>query len=234
MSCVFISENANEICKTFLNKNYKVIEIKKTSHVYEAVSTHADIYVCKVGNTAVIAPEQVELIQHDLKHKRLQYIKGHSNIGFCYPENIKYNGVCIGPVFIHNAAYTDKMIKYQVENNHLKIIGVKQGYTKCNVVEVDSQSIITSDHGIAKSLKEKTKIDVLLIRQGHVVLEGMPYGFLGGASGKVGNVIVFNGNLEQHPDFEIIRTFIKNRSIDITYFKEYPLKDIGSIIEIPR
>ncbi len=230
---VFLSEEANEICKNYIRNNHEIIEIKKTHHVYDAISSHADIYVCKIANTVVIAPEQVELIQHDLRYKRVKYIKGDSNLGFRYPENIIYNGVCIGSYFIHNAEHTDERIRLKVKENHLNSINVKQGYTKCNVVEVDHKSIITSDQGIAARLKE-SEIDVLLIRQGHVVLKGFPYGFLGGASGRMGSTIVFNGNLEQHPDFNMIRDFIKSRSIDIIYFKQYPLEDIGSIIEMPR
>jgi hypothetical protein len=69
---------------------------------------------------------------------------------------------------------------------------VKQGYTKCSLVVVDEKSVITSDMGLAAAL-QRFEIDVLLISQGHVALPGLQYGFLGGASGRAGDEILFNG-----------------------------------------
>lgn len=52
-------------------------------------------------------------------------------------------------------------------------------------------------------------------RESQVILEGQPYGFLGGASGKVGNTIIFNGDITRHSDYEAIREFIESRGLDI-------------------
>ena len=61
-------------------------------------------------------------------------------------------------------------------------------------------------------------------------LPGYDTGFLGGTSGRVGDEIVFNGDLSAHPDFEAIKDFIRSRGLQIKYFESYPLRDIGSII----
>ena len=54
--------------------------------------------------------------------------------------------------------------------------------------------------------------------------------FIGGCSGRVGNKVIFNGNLKAHPDFQRILSFIKSRGLDCVWFPEYELTDIGSII----
>lgn len=230
MSCIFIAENANEQLKAYFKSNgYTLIEIKKTDSVYEAVSCHTDIYLCKIGNSIVISQEQLEKIKDMLYHHHISYLAGTDPLGYKYPENIKYNGVQIGEYFIHNTKYTDAKIVETAELHGLKIINVKQGYSKCNIAVIDDNSAITSDKGLYRSLTEHG-IDVLLIQQGHIKLKGFDYGFIGGASGKIKDSIVFNGNLEEHPDFNKIQGFIRNKGLDLVYFSQYSLEDIGSII----
>lgn len=230
MSCVFIAENANENLKAyFINNGCTLIEIKKTDSVYEAVSCHTDIYMCKIGNSIVISQEQLEKIKDMLYHHHISYLAGTDPLGYKYPENIKYNGVQIGKYFIHNTKYTDAKILETAELYGLKIIHVKQGYSKCNIAVIDDNSAITSDKGLYRSLTEHG-FDVLLIQQGHVKLKGFDYGFIGGASGQIENSIVFNGNLEEHPDFNKIQAFISSKGLQLVYFPQYPLEDIGSII----
>lgn len=47
---------------------------------------------------------------------------------------------------------------------------------------------------------------------------------------KAVRTIVFNGNLEAHPDYEKIAAFLSDRDIKLVYFKSFPLMDIGSIL----
>ena len=58
--------------------------------------------------------------------------------------------------------------------------------------------------------------------------------FIGGCAGHLmingRRTIVFNGDLESHPDCKEITSFIKDRDIDIVSFADYPLTDIGSIL----
>lgn len=52
------------------------------------------------------------------------------------------------------------------------------------------------------------------------------------SSANMRKTIIFNGNLSAHPDFEAITDFIIKHSIDIIYFENYPLTDIGSILAL--
>lgn len=215
MKKVYVSEKSHKLPLQYLEKlNYKIHLINSNNITYKEISTHADIFCCRMG-----ADKNADI-----------FIGNPDEIGFKYPENICFNAVCLDKYFLHNLKYTSPSLLSEAQNRSLKLINVKQGYTKCNVVTVDGNSVITSDDGIFKTLNNYSDVNVLKIRQGFVKLDGFEYGFLGGASGRVGNEIVFNGNLAAHPDFSAICEFIQNRGLKVKYFPEYELEDIGSII----
>ena len=66
---------------------------------------------------------------------------------------------------------------------------------------------------------------------GHVLLPGYDEGFIGGASGRVGDEVIFHGDLAAHPDFRGIVSFIESRGLRVKYFGGFALTDIGGIIE---
>lgn len=217
-SKIYLSSLAHPILQDYLKKQgHELNLIQENDTVYEEVCTHADLYMCKLGALPKAAVFHIESMEE---------------LGFRYPDNVKYNGVCMGNYFIHNLKHTSKRLMKCVQAMKLQTIDVKQGYTKCNMVVIDDHTAITSDVGLYNSLQTAAdSLQILLIRQGYVSLQGFPYGFLGGASGRVGDEIIFNGNLEEHPDFRKIQLFIEAQGLKVKYFKEYPLTDIGSIIE---
>lgn len=212
MSTIYISETANTlIIEELISQGHDIRTVSLSDVTYDPVSSHPDIYMCYMGPDNPV------------------YFGDSSKLGPNYPANIIYNAACTGKFFLHNLKYTDPdLLKSASSVEH---IHVPQGYTKCNTLIVDKNSIITSDEGIARACS--CKMDVLLITKGHIVLKGFSYGFIGGASGRIGNTIYFNGDLSSHPDYKKITDFIKARDLEIRFFTEYPLEDIGSIIALP-
>ena len=96
---------------------------------------------------------------------------------------------------------------------------------------VDGRSVITSDPGVYAALAGVPELSVLKVRPGFVSLPGYGTGFIGGASGRVGDEVVFNGDLSEHPDFRQISAFIAERGLRVKHFPGLPLTDVGSIIE---
>lgn len=91
--------------------------------------------------------------------------------------------------------------------------GVRQGYARCSVVPLTEQAAITADRPLADALRAHS-IDVLLIRAGHILLDGYGYGFIGGASfplpdGSIG----FFGDLSTHPDHAAIEAFADRHGV---------------------
>lgn len=205
---IYISKDANKILIDYLMTFTKDIVYISKNGTYPAIDNHPDIRMCQIDN---------EVFMGDL-----------NKIGYKYPDDIIYNGVCIGDYFIHNTKYTDKLLLAEIEKNSYKIINVKQGYTKCNVVPVGNTSLITSDIGIAKACSPY--LDVLTISNGNILLPGVNYGFIGGCSGMINDTIIFNGNLAKHPDYTKILKFIESKGYKAKWFIEYELTDIGSII----
>lgn len=204
---IYISENANIQLIEYLQNADKIHIVSKTDLVYPQIASHPDIYMCRMGDEIIHARDE--------------------ELGYNYPKDIAFNAVCTGRYFIHNTKYTAKRLLDTAKSKNMHIIHVNQGYTKCNTAVVDSCSIITSDKGIYN--RTSPYLNVLLIQQGHIILKGFDYGFIGGTCGRIGNEIIFNGDISAHPDYNKITSFIQSRGLNIKYF-DYPLEDIGSII----
>ena len=112
----------------------------------------------------------------------------------------------------------------------MELIDVRQGYTKCSVVIVDEHSIITYDEGIVRACSKYPDLNVLKVSPGFVKLDGYDTGFIGGTSGRVGDEIIFHGDLFVHPDFQRIVSFIEKRGLTCRWFSDFKLTDIGSIL----
>lgn len=223
MNKIYISHLADNKIKDFLcSLGYELILIKPMADVDESIACHPDIYFCHLGRS--YQNNATGNMNNALFHGKPSKLK-HD-----YPGHAIYNGCSTGKFFLHNLKITDEELLKTVDDFGLIKVHVPQGYAKCTCVVVDENSIITADMGIAKTAV-KAGLDVLIIQKAQVLLEGYPYGFLGGASGKVGNTILFNGDLSAHSDFDRIKDFIYSRGLNIKYFEEYPLTDIGSIIE---
>ena len=216
MKSVYISDMAYlELTEYIISKGYEAVRVLPEGKVHPAMASHPDVYMCKLG----ASPESpvffgcAEKLTPD------------------YPGDARYNALCVGRYFIHNLKCTDPNLLRASLKHGLIPIDVRQGYAKCSAVAVDDKSVITSDIGIKMALSALGDIAVLSVVPGHVSLPGFPSGFLGGASGRIGNEIVFCGDLSLHPDGERIRDFIEARGLGVKDFKGQPLLDIGTIIE---
>lgn len=215
MKTIHLSENAHPLLLTWLTQqNCHLNLIHGNKNVEEPIRAHADIYMCSLAHDG-------SFVYHAL----------HSPAS-PYPFDIGYNAVRIGKYFVHNLQHTAFDLMQKIDELNLIKVNVKQGYTKCNIAVLDEKHAITSDRGIFDALKSYAPdINLLLIEPKHVELPKFPYGFIGGASGKVGNFFVFHGNLCAHPNFNDICDFVKTAGLEIKYFPEFPLTDIGSVIE---
>ncbi len=194
----------------------------------EAVSFHIDTQIIHVGNDRfVVSPYVYEHYKKVLPGAKL--IIGASNSCGTYPADAAYNVASLGKYVIHNFKYTDKVVLSEIKGEKIQ---VAQGYSKCSICIVDENSVITEDKGIARTLK-RNNIDVLEISAGDVLLRGMDYGFLGGASGKLSkNILAFAGDIKTHRDYAKIRDFCLIRNVEPLSLCDGKLIDIGSIIPV--
>lgn len=237
MAIIFLSENTSDVLTDYLlHQNHDLIRVHSTSLVYGSIATHPDIYMCAVGHELVLSPSARLSVTPSELSTAASRLGCKLHIGSCapgksYPDDIAFNGACVGKYFIHNLGFTDKALAELALARGLTMVHVKQGYTKCSLAVIDDQSVITSDKGIAKVLLSATSLNVLLIRHGHIELPGQREGFIGGTCGRVGDEILFHGCISAHPDYAEIRAFIESRRLRIREF-DHVLTDIGSIITL--
>ena len=212
MKRVIISSDACPGLKDHLMEtDHEIMEFQGIDTVADPVKKHPDLVFCSIKNGMVFEGDPLKLSEK-------------------YPGDVIYNGCSTGKYFIHNLKITAPELMGIVEKAGLIPVNIRQGYSRCSILPVDEDSVITYDSGSAKAMRA-AGLNVLVIRPGHVLLPGYNEGFIGGTAGKVGCEILFNGDLSLHPDFDKICDFIQERGLRVKYFSGWPLTDIGSIIE---
>ncbi len=214
MSAVILSHAAfPELKEYLLSLGHTLKLLEDDPRFGPGVKAHADLRYCKLGPRGPV-----------LSHRS-------PPLTSAYPDNAAMCAVVLDGFLIHRLDSTAAEILEYCRERGLRPLNVRQGYARCSCVPVDGKSLITPDPGIYGALSQVPELSVLKIREGHVRLPGYPWGFLGGASGRVGDEIVFNGDLSVHPDFPLIRDFIASRGLGVRFFPGRELTDIGSIIE---
>ena len=231
---VIIDNRMRKLEKEQLKKlGYELIEINTSTKVYPEISSHVDIFVCKVRDKIIIEPTQCQNIMPYVKNG----IKGQDEIQKKYPDDIKYNVCPIGKKAIHNFQYTDEKLKQELINNNYELINTTQGYTNCSIAVIDENSAIVSDKGLYKILKFHD-IDTLLVENNLDIklLNGENYsskkGFIGGCITRLGDSIIVFGDLNKIDIDGRIRDFITSKNLKIIEFKGFDIIDYGGLIEI--
>lgn len=218
MNNVYLSRDAHPLLLSHLNRTgHHCILMPESRQLPSGIASHPDLFLCKLGS-----------------HPDAPVYVGEPELPIMpYPRDVLYNAACTGKYFIHRLSITAAGLRAAADEMGMIPVDVRQGYAKCNLVVLDERHLITSDKGIHKTLLRHTDVKCLLIETGHVALPGFKTGFIGGASGRVGGQVIFHGALPKHPDFLRIRTFIESIGLLPVWFDEFPLTDIGSIIEAP-
>lgn len=216
----------------FLKKSgIEVLTFPDNPDVDPRVAHHSDLSFFFDGtDTLFVASEFSEFSDVLSKYcKNIVFI--NKKLGKKYPEDVLLNCVCVGNNFICNKGTVSVEVFDKMKNSGYNIINVKQGYTKCSVIPVSENALITDDESVFTACVN-AGIDVLIVSKGSAILNGFDYGFIGGTAGKISdNEIIFNGNITEHTNFECIDLFLKKYGVKAVYFSGQ-LEDIGSIIPI--
>ena len=238
MRYLIIDERMREIEKEKLKSlGYELIEINKNENLYSEISSHVDIFACKIKDKIIVENGLYKTLKSKLKNADF-IINGTSNVYGSYPDDIKYNVCIVGNKAIHNFKYTDIKLKKEIKENNLELIDVKQGYSNCSIAVIDDNSIILSDKGLNKTLENKG-LDILFLDYTpdiKLLTENNKYskknGFIGGAISKIQNNIIVFGDLSKIDINNKIKNFILSKNLKIVDFKGLDVIDYGGIIEI--
>lgn len=218
-----------ETINSLSNLGINSFKITQNSRIPDYLSYHADLNIMHFNDNTLYFDNGIIVGE-------LQKFFNVTPIGECsynkYPGDCLLNSVRINDKLIYNEKAVSKDILNAAYNSGLTLIKVNQGYTKCSVCVVDDNCIITDDESVFKSTQNFFD-DVLLISKGSIRLEGTNYGFIGGATGKIGkNKLAFNGRIDSHSDCNRIIDLLSKYNIEVVELNNDRLYDIGSIIPL--
>lgn len=210
-----------------LKKIDRVLLTKPSKLIYEGINGHPDLLIRQLDKELIAVDENsIKYYKDYFKNYKLIPI---SSIKSPYPNHIKLNYVVFKNYFIHNLKYTDKKILNFYKEKNYEFIDVKQGYTKCNIV-VGKNSLITSDNDIYIKLKDK--FPTLLIDHKQIKLKNFNYGFIGGTSGLINDILYFTGRLERHSSYKKILRFLDKNKEDYKFLTDKEIVDVGSLMQM--
>ena len=216
---------------------YYVIKLPLCSSLPEAISSHPDSLIFRLGDTFVTTcdyAEEAAYVFSDIREfspdSRITFID--VPLGKSYPHDARLNAVSIGNHLITNTKTVAKEILEISEKQGFYTQNVNQGYPNCSILKINDENIITADAGIARKL-EALGINALLITPGHISLPPYAYGFIGGASGVDGKTVYFLGDIMTHPDGKKITEFIENLGMKAVSLDSGELQDMGGIVFLP-
>ncbi|MBU3160517.1 hypothetical protein KPL37_12250 [Clostridium frigoris] len=216
--------------KYLISKGYNLFICPPSNLLYDAVCGHPDMLLHIFDNNIVVHKDMNSDFIKSLVLQNYKVYKSKSSLEMKYPYNICLNSLSIRNLFVHYINFTDENLLLIAKDK--KLINVKQGYTKCSTCIVNDHAIITSDITIAKALSLE-KIDVLLIPPGDILLPGLNYGFIGGATGLIEeNVLAFYGHLDHYLYGKEVLAFLNKHKVEPVFLRNGKLVDRGSIFRI--
>ena len=220
----------NEEKEYLVSIGYNLLICPPSNLLYEAVQGHPDMLMHILGNSIIVHKDMNSEFIQILALLNYKIFKTKSTLQGSYPYNISLNSLSIGNLFVHSLEFTDINMLLILKNK--KLINVNQGYTKCSTCVVNNHAIITSDVSIAKALSIE-KIDVLLIPPGDILLPGLNYGFIGGATGLISdNVLAFYGHLDHYLYGKEVLKFLNKHKVEPVFLRNGKLIDRGSIFRV--
>lgn len=214
--------------------NMNPILVPKCTKVYEAINGHPDIQLNILKNKSldkvIIQKDISQNFREILKSHNINYIVSKNSLSNTYPDDIILNSLIFENYFIHTLKYTDSNL---LKSQELKLhINVPQGYTKCSILPVRDNALITSDQGIYNTLKD-FNFDILLLPPGDILLPSLNYGFIGGVGGMISNnKMAFFGDLDSYKWGDQIKKFLFKYDVSPIALRKGKLIDRGSLLTL--
>jgi len=223
---IFFDKRIPQRAQDKLEKFGELVPFETKIITYEAISGHPDIFMCKVNNKLIVAPNLPDRYKKIIKEHEIPFIEGEEAVGNKYPETAKYNIVSTDKYLMHNFRYTDSSITDN--EGDLDLVHLNQGYSRCNLLPLKDDHFITSDEGIYRTL-QSLKLETLFVNPDDINLPGFKHGFFGGTCGVYENKVFIIGSLAQYKDGEKVREFLNQLDYEIIELYNGPLFDGGSL-----
>jgi len=225
-----------EECKAALvSRGFEPLPMPPFEKLPSPVASHPDMLLFISDGVLITHKDYYDVAKAEIDRiasaGKLSVLLSDEEIGNTYPHDILFNAATVGNFVLCLEKSVSKHIRALADETGRKIFNVNQGYTKCSTVVVNNNAVITSDRTVALAARE-CGIDLLFVRPGYINLPGYDTGFIGGASGRLGDKIYFCGNLDTHPDAMAIRAFCAAHCRTAISLSNEPLFDAGTVFFI--
>ena len=235
-----VDERISENCESeLLRRGFEVFKLPADKRLGEAVSSHTDMLLFRLGDTLVGSLEYFEK-NKDIYEKicralpSLEFILTDEKIESIYPHDAIFNALTVGTRLFAKTDTVSKSVLKLAEGLGLEIINVKQGYPACTVLAAGHDFAITTDDGMEKVLLANG-ISVFKIPESEKIkLPPYKNGFIGGAAATLGKKVYFIGNLLSHPLGNDIEAALSERGYEAVSLdtSSDSLFDLGGMILI--
>lgn len=227
---ILLSNRASHKLIDFLiNNSYNVSFTKDNPSLDKRISDHVDMSVFKIENKIVVAREVYDYYVELLKAFNYEIIKAEKNLSNTYPDDSVLNIFTTEKKYLHNS-FTDKRAEKLLSDMFYEKILIKQGYANCSIFELKCGTILTSDYGVYKKTGS-SEIDVNLLPQGGIVLEGYDTGFIGGSLIRLSeDSLIINGDLDLYSHSKELVEILDSYNIKYFQIKGQPITDIGGSV----
>ena len=215
---------------------YRVLTLPPFSRLSEAVASHPDMLIKRIGNEYISYADYCEEASYVFSDLSLMTRGTGARFHFSadevraeYPHDVGLNALRMGNKLFCRTESASRLLLDIAAKNGIEAVNVKQGYPACTVLKLSDTAAITADRGMAAVL-EKHGIRVTLIEQGDISLPPHEYGFIGGAGEVDGDRLYFFGDPKNHRDGDRIIAAAEAAGLKVIPLSGGALRDLGGII----
>ena len=195
------------------------------------VSSHADMLI-NIIEDRIFCYEDYYLENKSVFEKAesrgYSIVKCTPPVSSRYPYDIGLNALAIGKRIFGNIGHLSRELASFANEKGYRLINVKQGYAACSVLVLGDSCAVTADVGMKKAM-EKENIEVILIDDSSIKLDGYNKGFIGGATGVVCDNICFFGDFNSLDGYENVHKKIKHLNLNEISIMSGDVYDFGGI-----
>lgn len=221
-----------KIIKALEDRGIRCIKTEPDYRLPVPVAGHADMQMFHLNGNRTFVLKGERALKSQLEEAGFIVAETENPPVAQYPGDVLCNALQIGDKLFASVGAVDPGIYSIAESMGLRTIHVNQGYTRCSTAVIDEKSIITMDAGTGAAGKFMG-LDIMIIPERSIVLEGYDYGFIGGCCGLIDkNVLAFTGRLDSLNFEKPIIDFLSERNIQAVELTNEPMIDIGGILPL--
>ena len=228
---LIVSYKASNKLISFIEELGIEVILTAESNADKRINDHADLQIFPLDeNTYIASKETFKFYKHALKKFDKQVIEATSFVEEIYPKDCPLNVFTLDKYYVTKKDVIDKKLESELQAKGFEPIYQNQAYAKCMTIANESWAI-TNDMSIYKALKNKD-LEVYLISNENIGLDGFKIGFLGGSCGIIDSrKILFTGDISKLKEADKLISILQEKGFEILY-PDCELVDLGSIIPV--